>query len=65
MAAPLQYNDYSPGSRGPLEVLIGSDWRRLPKIRNVGFTATAATESTVEYVDQPSESGAGLLAPAT
>lgn len=60
---PLQYNDYSPGSRGPLEVLIGSDWRRLPKIRNVGFSATAATESSIEYVDQPTETRSGSSGP--
>ena len=63
MAAPLQHNEYSPGSRGPLEVMIGSNWRRVPKVRNVGFSATPATSSSIEYVDQPTETRSGASGP--
>ena len=63
MAIPLQYNDYAPGSRGPLEVMVGNTFRRVPKIRNVGYSATAATESSIEYVDSPTETRSGASGP--
>ena len=64
MAVPLQHNEYSPGSRGPLEVDVGSGtYRRVPKVRNVGFSATAATESSIEYVDQVTETRSGASGP--
>ena len=65
MAVPLQHNEYSPGSRGPLEVMIGSTFRRVPKVRNVGFSATPATSSSIAYVDQPQETRSGASGPGS
>ena len=63
MARANPFNTYAPGSRGPLEVLDGSTWRRVPKIRNVGFTPTTPSEATTEYVDEPTETRAGQSGP--
>lgn len=62
---PRNFNTYAPGSRGPLEVLIGANWRRVPKVRNVGFTATTPSDSSVEYVDEPTETRSGSSGPGS
>ena len=63
MATPLSFNVYAPGSRGPLEVLDGSDWRMVPKVRNVGFSATSPSETTTEYVSEVTETRTGQAGP--
>ena len=63
MAIPRQYNVVAAGSRGPLEVLDGTVWRQLPKIRNVGFVPTSPSEATTEYLDETTETRAGQSGP--
>ena len=65
MPKPIAFNDYSPDSRGLLQVQIGDTWYRVPKVRNVGFTATTPTDTTTEYVDQPTETRSGSSGPGS
>ena len=65
MPKPISFNDYSPDSRGQLMVQLGDSWYRVPKVRNVGFTATTPTDTTTEYVDQPTETRSGSSGPGS
>lgn len=65
MATAVGYNTYAPDSRGPLHVQIEGTWYRLPKVRNVGFTATTPTDTTTEYVDEPTETRSGSSGPGS
>lgn len=65
MSRARKFNTYAPGSRGPLEVLVDSTWRRLPKVRNVQFQPQTPSETSIEYVDEPTETRSGQSGPGT
>ena len=65
MAVPQTFNTVAPGSRGPLEVLDGSDWRQVPKLTSASFTATSPSETTTEFISEPPSSRSGQAGPGS
>lgn len=67
MSAPFSYGHFAVGSRGPLEVKEpgGSTWWPVPMIRNVNFSPTSPSDTTVDFVDSPSQTRSGQSGPGS